>query len=75
MGNWIALSTILMAGFGLLQYFFSNGRFFWFYDYLYSNTSNNTTGSFSNRNHFAHFLCLGLAALIAWIMARICSRV
>ena len=65
--RWIALSAIFMAGFGLLQYFSSNGRFFWFYDYPYSNTTDGATGSFSCRNHFAHFLCLGLAALIAWI--------
>jgi hypothetical protein len=65
--RWIALSAIFMAGFGLLQYFLSNGRFFWFYDYPYSNTTDGATGSFSCRNHFAHFLCLGLAALIAWI--------
>ncbi len=67
MFRWIALSAIFMAGFGLLQYFSSNGRFFWFYDYPYSSTTDSTTGSFSCRNHFAHFLCLGIAALIAWI--------
>jgi len=65
--RWIALSAMIMAGFGLLQYFTSNGRFFWFYDYPYSSTTDSTTGSFSNRNHFAHFLCLGLAALVSWI--------
>ena len=73
MFRWIALSTIFMAGFSLLQYFLSNGLFFWFYDYPYSSTEGSTTGSFSGRNHFAHFLCLGTAALIAWIVQQLNS--
>lgn len=66
--RWIGLSAILMAGFGLVQYATSNGRFFWFYDYPFGDTSMCATGSFPCRNHFAHFLCLGLAALIALVM-------
>ena len=72
--RWIGLSAILMAGFGLVQYATSNGRFFWFYDYPFGNTSSNATGSFPCRNHFAHFLCLGLAALIAWVVERSQAR-
>ena len=72
--RWIGLSAILMASFGLVQYATSNGRFFWFYDYPFGNTNSSATGSFPCRNHFAHFLCLGLAALIATVMQRSQTR-
>lgn len=66
--RWIALSAVGMAAFGLLQYFTSNGRFFWFYDYPFTNTAYNVKGSFTCRNHFAHFLVLGAACLGAVAM-------
>ena len=68
--RWIAASAVFMAGFGLLQYFTSNGRFFWFYKLPYRTTDNFVTGSFANRNHFAHFLALGLGPLAAWILGQ-----
>jgi len=67
----IALSAILMGGFGLLQYFTSNGRFFWFYEHPYSSTYRVAKGAFSCRNHFAHFLVLGMGPLLAWIVLRL----
>ncbi len=71
---WIALSAIFMGGFGLLQYFTSNGRFFWFYELPFSDTNGHVKGSFSCRNHFAHFLALGVGPLIAWIVSRQSSQ-
>lgn len=68
--RWIAMSAVMMACFGLIQYFTSNGRFFWIYEVPFSSTTRNATGSFSCRNHFAHFLVLGLAPLIAWTLQR-----
>lgn len=70
----LAISVILMAGFGLLQYLTSNGKFFWFYETPHTNTFRVTKGSFTNRNHFAHFLTLGAAPLLAWIVSRQHSR-
>jgi len=64
----IALASILMSGFGLLQYFTSNGLFFWFYEYPHADTSHVAKGSFTCRNHFAHFLVLGVGPLLAWIV-------
>ncbi len=64
----IALSAILMACFGLLQYFTTNGLFFWFYEHPFTTTHNVAKGAFSCRNHFAHFLVLGMGPLLAWIV-------
>ena len=72
--RWVGLSALAMACFGLIQYFASNGRFFWFYEYPYSDTLETAKGSFSCRNHFAHFLVLGLAPLVAWIVQRTFSQ-
>ena len=66
--RWIALAALGMCGFGLLQYLTSNGLFFWFYEYPYSNTFRVAKGSFTCRNHFAHFLTLGTGPLLAWIV-------
>ncbi len=64
----VALVAMLMAGFGILQYLTSNGKFFWFYDYPYTTTAKAAKGSFTTRNHFAHFLVLGMGPLLAWIV-------
>ncbi len=64
----IAIAATGMALFGLLQFFFSNGRFFWFYEHPYSTTNNAATGSFSCRNHFAHFLTLSIGPIFAWLV-------
>jgi len=67
----IALAVILMAGFGILQYFTSNGLYFWFYEYPYSTASHAAKGSFTTKNHFAHFLALGTGPLLAWIVLQL----
>jgi len=67
----IALAAILMSGFGLIQYFTSNGLFFWFYEHPFTTTVNAAKGTFSCRNHFAHFLALGMGPLLAWIVLRL----
>ncbi len=64
--RWIALSTLLMAMFGLVQYFTSNGKYFWFYEHPFRNTNAMVVGSFANRNHFAQFIALGTGPLIWW---------
>ncbi len=63
----VAVASVLMAVFGLLQFFTSNGRFFWFYEHPYRNTRLHLCGSFINRNHFASFLVLGAGPLAAWL--------
>ena len=65
--RWIAVSAALAAGFGLVHLFTSNGKFFWFYQRPFTDTSLVPKGAFGNRNHFAHFLALGAGPLIWWL--------
>ncbi|MFO0919355.1 MAG: O-antigen ligase family protein [Planctomycetaceae bacterium] len=65
----IALSGMAMAVFSLLQYFFSNGLFFWVYQHPTVNTTETALGSFTNRNHLAQFLALAIGPTLWW-MAR-----
>jgi len=67
----IACSAIFMGSFGLIQYFTSNGLFFWFYELPYTGTDRAAKGGFTCSNHFAHFLALGMAPLLAWIVLRV----
>jgi len=66
----IAAAATLMAIFGLLQYFFGNGKFFWFFEHPQAHTSDFVKGAFSNRNHFAQFLALGVGPLL-WLVLRL----
>ncbi|MBN2475479.1 MAG: O-antigen ligase family protein [Pirellulales bacterium] len=72
--SWIAFSALLMAGFALVQLLTSNGKFFWFYEHPFSDTSDAAKGSFTNRNHFAHFLALGIGPLIWWLQHHLDRR-
>ena len=72
--RWIALSAILMAGFGIVQYVGSNGKFLWIYEHPYRDTSGTVKGSFINRNHFAHMLALGLGPLSLWLLRALRDR-
>ncbi|MBN1911663.1 MAG: O-antigen ligase family protein [Pirellulales bacterium] len=65
--RWCAFCALGMAAFGLVQFLTSNGKFFWFYEHPYQTTSDAVQGSFVNRNHFAHFLALGIGPLLWWI--------
>lgn len=65
--RWCALTTVIMAVLGLLQLFFGNGKFLWFYEHPLSLASGVAKGTFSNRNHFAQFMALGIGPLIWWI--------
>ena len=65
--RWCALSAVLTASFGLIQFATSNGKFFWVYEHPYAHTDDAAKGGFTNRNHFAHFLALGMGPLIWWI--------
>ena len=63
-----------MAAFGLAQFLAGNGKFFWFYEHPFSNTYGCAKGSFSNRNHFAHFLALGIGPLVWWLQDAAADR-
>lgn len=65
----VASASVLMAFFGLVQYFFGNGKFFWVFEHPQTSTSDFVKGAFSNRNHFAHFLALGAGPLL-WLLLK-----
>lgn len=65
--RWVAVSTVIVAGLGIVQFFTANGKFFWFYEHPYAATTGDLKAGFTSRNHCAHFLVLGLANLVAWV--------
>lgn len=67
--RWLAISVAVMAGFGIVQFLTSNGKFFWFYEHPYSSTDECVKGAFTNRNHFAQFIALGFGAILWWCYA------
>jgi len=65
--RWCALSAVLTALFGLVQFIIGNGKYFWFYEHPLTDTFDAPKAAFGNRNHFAHFLALGIGPLIWWL--------
>lgn len=65
--RWIALAVIGMAVVGLAQFLAGNGKFLWVYAHPFRDASDSVKGTFANANHFAHFLALGLPALVWWL--------
>ncbi len=63
-----ALASIAMGAFALAQYFASNDKFYWMIDHPFMTTSHCTLGCFTNRNHLAQFLALGMGPLVWWIL-------
>lgn len=62
----VAVAAVVVAGLGLAQHFAGNGKFLWFYEPALGGPRH-VQGPFTNRNHFAHFLALGLGALAWWV--------
>ena len=61
----IALVAAVMALIGLLQ-LRGNGKFLWLFEHPFRTAAWPAKGAFSNANHFAHFLALGIGPLIWW---------
>lgn len=68
--RWIAVSTLAIAVFALTQSLASNGKYFWFFKYPFVDTGGDIKGSFTNGNHFAQFIALGIGPLIWWVFGR-----
>ena len=67
--NVVGIAAVVMAAFGLVQFFASNGEFFWCYVHPYRTTDRYAMGSFMNRNHFADFLVLGVGPIVRWLVS------
>ncbi len=64
----ICVAAAVMAGFGLLQFLTSNGKFYWFFEFPAGTTNDHVKGAFLNKNHFAAFLMLAVGPLVWWLM-------
>jgi len=67
--GWLGLAAVGMAAIGLAQFLAGNGKFLWFYEHPSRDTFGAVKGTFANENHFAHYLALGLPAVI-WRLQR-----
>ncbi len=67
--RWFVPIVLGLSVFGLLQYLFSNNKFFWFYEHPFAKTSDALKASFTNRNHFADLVALAVGPLLWWSLA------
>lgn len=65
----IAASAVFLACVALLHTFLGNGLYYWFYEIANRPSDTAPCSPFTNRNHLAHYLALGVAPLIAWLVA------
>ncbi len=61
----IAISSVVMATLGLIQLATTNGKFLWIFTHPYTNTLYEAKAGFTNANHFAGYLVMGLGPLAA----------
>ena len=67
--KWIALASLGMALIGFAQYAVPNGKLLWVYDHPFEQFGVDVQGAFANKNHFAHFMILGLGPAL-WLAAQ-----
>ncbi|MEM9351996.1 MAG: O-antigen ligase family protein [Planctomycetota bacterium] len=68
--QWVGCSAIVSAAFGLVHTLCSNGKHFWFYEVPHARPEYHFSGAFTNPNHFANLLVLGVGPLAAWVVLR-----
>ncbi|MEZ6045882.1 MAG: hypothetical protein R3C11_09965 [Planctomycetaceae bacterium] len=66
--RWMGIAALGMATIGLAQYFGGNGKFLWSYEHPTINVDGSAKGTFTNGNHFGHFLMLGAGPLLWWFL-------
>lgn len=66
--TWCAWSTLLMAAFGIVQLILANGKFYWFYAHPMTTTFGAAKGAFTNANHYANFIAMGIPIWL-WMLA------
>ena len=64
----IAVSGTAMSVFAFVQFFFSNGLYFWMIDLPQGVADDRLKGAFLNKNHFAQFVSLSVGPLIWWLI-------
>ena len=63
----VAVSGVAMTAFALVQFFFSNGLYFWLIDLPQGVADDRLKGAFLNKNHFAQFAALSVGPLVWWL--------
>lgn len=61
----VALAALLAAAIAVVQYLAGTSSFLGVFAHPFASASGGIQGSFSNRNHFAHFIALGLGPIAA----------
>ncbi|MCA9269591.1 MAG: O-antigen ligase family protein, partial [Planctomycetales bacterium] len=62
--RWLGWAAVGMAGVGLAQLATGAQKFLWVYEHPQRIASGVVHGAFSNENHMAHFLALGIGPLV-----------
>ena len=63
----VAVSGVAMTAFAFVQFFFSNGLYFWLIDLPQGVADDRLKGAFLNKNHFAQFAALSVGPLVWWL--------
>lgn len=69
----VALAATGMSLLALLQHMASNGKLLWIYAHPTRDVGDHVQGAFTNKNHFAHFVVLGIAPLLYWLQKRLAT--
>ena len=62
----VSVSTTVVATIGLAQVMIGDDRFLWMIEHPTRSASWPAKGTFTNQNHFAHFLALGIGPVLYW---------
>ncbi len=62
----VAIAAVVMAVIGLAQVLTGSNEFLWMFEHPARSAKWPVKGTFTNQNHFAHFLALGMGPLIWW---------
>ncbi len=62
----VGISTTVMAIIGIAQVIIGDDRFLWLIKHPTRSASWPAKGTFTNQNHFAHFLALGIGPVLYW---------
>lgn len=62
--KFLGVSMACFALLGICQYLFGNGKYLWLYSQPLRGGALGVQGPFTNPNHFAHFIALGIGPLV-----------
>jgi O-antigen ligase/tetratricopeptide (TPR) repeat protein len=62
----VGISATVMCAIGIAQMLIGDDRFLWLIEHPTRTASWPAKGTFTNQNHFAHFLALGIGPLLWW---------